>query len=127
MFDNPGAHDWQPVPHQPPLRRGPLCVLVLAAVLLGGLIRPPPISNAPSRLCQIETVVGPGNHTAFYLHDAGYRLVHRRVLILEADGAGGWSAQWDGSGRVHLALAHCGPRQVHQPPGIVVDVSCHGL
>jgi hypothetical protein len=140
MFDNPMATVWpQPPPKRPPVAAvslgaaGVLCAMV--GLVWAGCAWPRDAVttfSSPTRLRQIEVVVTPalagdGSETRFFLHDAGYRLPHKWLLIAVVSGAGTWSVNWLGQDRVRIKL---GPSWSEvrmrepslMPPVVEVDV-----
>jgi len=129
MFDNPLATPWPP---PPPVRRWRPAAFLLGAILLvtglgyawqQAVVH---IVSSPSRLRQIEVVVsGFGSHETlkFFLHNAGYRLPHRPVLVATAYGVSAWSIAWQGPNAVRIGLTPGWTRlTLREPAGVKVAV-----
>jgi hypothetical protein len=123
MFDNPLAHNREPAGGGKPARW--FVVAVFLAVCLGfwGVRAPSgPVAvfASPSHLQQVEVVDGPGE-LVFYVHHAGYRLLHHRELIAVVRGAGAWSVTWEGAEAVRIGLGAGWVREeVAHPAGLGV-------
>jgi hypothetical protein len=130
MFDNPLATPWPPPPR--PVRRWRPPAILLGAMLLvtslgyawrSAVVH---IVSSPSRLRQIEVVasgIGGGETLKFFLHNAGYRLPHRPVLVATAYGASAWSVAWQGPNAVRIGLSPGWTRlTLREPAGVQVAV-----
>ncbi len=127
MFDNPLATPWPP----PAPRWRPAAFLLgamLAVAGLGHVCQPAVVHivSSPSRLCQIEIVAsghGGGETLRFFLHNAGYRLPHRPVLVATVYGAHTWSVAWQGPNAVRIALTPGWTQlTLREPVGVQVAV-----
>jgi hypothetical protein len=109
VFDNPLETEWprpRPKPQKPRLWLVASVALACVALQWAGRSAPGAVLNvvsSPSHLRQVE-VLSYGGQTAFYLHNAGFRLRHSRTLIGVVSGGGGWRVTWLGPDSVKIGF-----------------------
>jgi len=126
MFDNPLAYPRpEPAPKFTPQAAAGICLVSLALIITAHLIprTQESIITSPSHLREIEIFAGP-TQTEFYLHNAGYRLSHKRQLIAVVAGAGAYTVTWPGPDAIRIAFAHSWSRILRgHPQGITVAIT----
>jgi hypothetical protein len=108
MFDNPYEYPSRKGgPHVNPRVAAGIGVVSLALVVSAQALprAETKIVTSPSHLREVEIFAGP-TQTAFYLHNAGYRLVHTRQLIAIVTGGAAWNVTWPSANAVRIAFAH---------------------
>jgi len=109
VFDNPLETEWprpRPKPQKPRLWQVAGVTLACVGLLWAGRSAPRTVLqvvSSPTHLRQVE-VLSYGGRTAFYLHNAGFRLRHSRTLIGMVYGGGGWQVTWLGPDRVKIGF-----------------------
>lgn len=128
MFDNPYLTERPP--QTPGPRLNPRAALFICAVslALGSTVSAMPraatgVVSSPSHLRQVEIVETP-TQIAFYLQNAGYRLLHKPQLIARVTGGGLSSVTWPAADAVSIAFAHPWSHLTQgQPQGITVALT----
>jgi hypothetical protein len=100
MFDGPLPREFAK-PARPWGSGVGLFTILLAVIVLTIAFGGQPGINGPSPMRQIEVLRGPGA-VSVYLHNAGYRLLHKRRLIAVVPGNGPVTADWVGPDVVRL-------------------------
>jgi len=110
MFDNPHLTE-RPL-QTPGPRFNPCAALIICAASLtlavGASAMPRAVTgvvSSPSHLRQVEIVETP-TQTAFYLHNAGYRLLHKPQFIARVTGGGPCRITWPTPNALQITFTH---------------------
>jgi hypothetical protein len=113
MFDAttwPTPQPRRPHPRQRPRRRALITASTLLTLLVSGAVvslADPPliIINAPSHLRQIEIAQNPfRGELKIYLANAGFRDIHKHLLLATITGANRWQVIWQADNAATILL-----------------------